>query len=101
MAGVASVQAEPTSRLTPQLSMSGLLRTCNQADEVAERVNHIVRLTRLEFFQGTKAIRDGTGLEASGFPRQDVRGGIAHHQSLLWGTVERRQRCNDAIWSRL
>ena len=101
MAGVASVQAEPTSRLTPQLSTSGLLRTCNQSDEVAERVNHIVRLTMLEFFQCPKTIRDGTGLEASSFSRQDVRGGIAHHQCLLWGTAQRRQRCNDAIWSRL
>ena len=50
----------------------GLLRCPHQLDQVAEGVNHIVRLAMLEFCQATKAIGDGTGLEASRFSCQDV-----------------------------
>ena len=55
----------------------------------------------LEFVQGTKAIGDRTGLEASSFPCQDVRRGIANHQRLLGGTTQRRQRRDDGIRGRL
>ena len=101
MAVVARLQVQPTPRLTMQLVTSRLLRLPKQSYKVAERVNHIVRLAPPEFFQGTKAIRDGTGLEAGGFASQDVRGGIANHEGLLWGTVQRGKRGDDGIWGRL
>ena len=67
----------------------GLLWCPHQSYQVAEGVNHIVRLAMLEFCQATKAIGDGTGLEASRFPCQDVRCGIANHQCLLGSAAQR------------
>ena len=101
MAVVARVQVPPAPRLTLPLATSRPLRPPNQSYQVAKRVNHIVWLALLEFFQSPKAIRDGTGLEAGGFPSQDVRGGIANHEGLLWGTVQRGKRGDDGIWGRL
>ena len=82
-------------------TLATLLRPSKQCGEVAEGVDHIVWLAMLEFFQGTKAIRDGTSLETGGFPSQDVRRGIANHQGLLWSAVQRGQRGDDGIWGRL